>query len=237
MQVISGAVRRRSTIRLSDEDLALGYALACQTVVEGDITVSVPPQEKIERLLTSDRTAGEVSVPPGYDVRVDQTIQAFSLSLNPPDMSDQTDDWSRLQTALRQQAGLEEVQVSPGCSEIGTFAALQRLAGDCSAGHAGLGQTSLPADRPASRLLYRPATAVGAAIDVGRPPQSGWLIDYRTGGCQVAPVQQADCRGEGRRRHHLRRQERQRSPAAQYGAETINETLEQACKRVKASSR
>src|SRR3990172_2262133 len=92
MQVTSGAVRRRSTIRLSDEDLGLGFALACQTVIEGDLTVAVPPQEKIERLLTSDRTVGEVAVPPGYDIRLDQTIQAVSLSLDPPDMSDQTDD-------------------------------------------------------------------------------------------------------------------------------------------------
>jgi len=46
LQVTSGPVRRRSTIRLSDEDLAQGFALACQTVIEGDITVSVPPQAK-----------------------------------------------------------------------------------------------------------------------------------------------------------------------------------------------
>src|SRR5512139_1865456 len=72
LQVTSGQVRRRSTIRLSDEDLALGFALACQTVIEGDITVSVPPQAKIERLLTSDRTVGEVTAPAGYDPLLDQ---------------------------------------------------------------------------------------------------------------------------------------------------------------------
>ena len=34
--------RRRSTIRLSDEDIEAGYALACQAVVEGDIQVTIP---------------------------------------------------------------------------------------------------------------------------------------------------------------------------------------------------
>ena len=51
------AVRRRSTIRLSNEDVAAGYALACQTVVEGDAWITVPPQEAIERRLTTQKVA------------------------------------------------------------------------------------------------------------------------------------------------------------------------------------
>ena len=53
------AVRRRSTIRLDPEDVAAGYALACQTVVEGDAWVTVPPQEAIERRLVSPQGGGE----------------------------------------------------------------------------------------------------------------------------------------------------------------------------------
>ena len=55
-----GRVRRRSTLRLSADDVEPGYALACQTVVEGDVAVDVPPQEKIERRLTTDRVVAEV---------------------------------------------------------------------------------------------------------------------------------------------------------------------------------
>ena len=40
--VEEGAVRRRSTQRLSSEDVAAGYALACQTTVEGDVVVFIP---------------------------------------------------------------------------------------------------------------------------------------------------------------------------------------------------
>ena len=48
VQVTDGNVRRRSTLRLSPADVEQGYALACQTVVEGDVSIYVPPQEKIE---------------------------------------------------------------------------------------------------------------------------------------------------------------------------------------------
>ena len=110
--VQSGDVRRRSTLRLSNEDLEAGYALACQTVVEGDVQVIVPPQAKIERRLTSDRTVGEITVPSGYNYRFAQTIQRARISLSEPSMDDQTDDLSRLRIALRQQAGFSHVQIS-----------------------------------------------------------------------------------------------------------------------------
>src|SRR4030042_2634561 len=112
VQVTNGEVRRRSSLRLSVEDVAQGFALACQSVVEGDITVTVPPQEKIERRLTTDRTAIEVSVPADYDPYYSQTVPRLYLRLSPPRMDDQTDDWSRLKTALRQKAGIEDIYIS-----------------------------------------------------------------------------------------------------------------------------
>ena len=114
VQVTQGDVRRRSSLRLSPEDVAQGFALACQSVVEGDIVVVVPPQEKIERRLTTDRTAIEVTVPPDYDPIYAQSIRRISLRLSPPRMDDQTDDWSRLKTALRQKAGIEDIHISLG---------------------------------------------------------------------------------------------------------------------------
>ena len=65
VQVLSGTVRRRSALRLSSEDIQSGYALACQTVIEDDVLIAIPPQEKIERRLTTDRVAAEVSPPFG----------------------------------------------------------------------------------------------------------------------------------------------------------------------------
>lgn len=93
-------IRRRSTVRLTTEDLAAGYALACQTVIEGDAVVTIPPQEKIERRLVTDKTAAKVTLPFIYDPVRDQPMRLFPVTLDPPSMADQTDDWSRLKRAL-----------------------------------------------------------------------------------------------------------------------------------------
>ena len=95
-----------------------GYALACQSVVEGDAAIYVPLQEKIDRNLTTDRIAAEVTVPADYDYATSQTFKRIPLTLSPPSMDDQTDDWSRLQTALRTQANVDKVNTSLEQPEI-----------------------------------------------------------------------------------------------------------------------
>ncbi|MCB0162255.1 MAG: 2Fe-2S iron-sulfur cluster binding domain-containing protein, partial [Caldilineaceae bacterium] len=51
VQVDTGVVRRRSSLRLSPDDVARGYALACQTVLEGDASITLLPQEQVVRRL------------------------------------------------------------------------------------------------------------------------------------------------------------------------------------------
>lgn len=112
VQVISGAVRRRSTLRLSEGDVKEGFALACQTVIEGDADITIPPQDKIERRLTTDRLVADIKIPEDYDPSSQQTIKRISLSIAPPDMEDQTDDVSRLKTVLRREFGYDEIFIS-----------------------------------------------------------------------------------------------------------------------------
>ena len=109
--VQEGKVRRRSTQRLSPEDVAAGYALACQTVVEGDIVVLVPPQEKIERRLKEGKRAAKVELPFPYDLH-DQPLRKYAITLKPPSLQDQADDWSRLQRELDRRYGLQGLQAS-----------------------------------------------------------------------------------------------------------------------------
>ncbi|MES0359643.1 MAG: ASKHA domain-containing protein [Anaerolineales bacterium] len=239
LQVTEGSVRRRSTIRLSDEDLAQGYALACQSVIEGDIKIAVPPQEKIERLLTSDRTAAEITVPPGYDYALDQNIQAVPISLTPPDMSDQTDDWSRLSTGLRQQAGIDQVQISLGL--------LQKLGQILRTGEWEV--TAIldmhPTDQPLSapRLIdvipgkeLIPPPLWAAAIDIGTTTVTVWLVDLITGQVRAQPAQynQQISRGEDVvSRIIFAGKDGGQENLRQLVLTTINELLEVACKRVK----
>lgn len=112
VQITSGQVRRRSTMRLTSEDVEQGFALACQTVVEGDVTVVVPSQDKIQEHLATEQVAAEVSIPPDYNHSEDSNIHCVSVTLTPPSMEDQTSDWARLMTALRQETGIECLDVS-----------------------------------------------------------------------------------------------------------------------------
>jgi len=238
--VTSGTVRRRSTLRLSAEDIAQGYALACQTVVEGDVIVVVPPQEKIERRLTTDRIVAEVTVPAGYDPYRVQTIRRVRLSLNPPRIDDQTDDWSRLQIALRQQAGVDEAQISlPLLRRIGTVlregdwqvtAILDSQSWDCPGCPARLIDL-LPGHVSSDEPLW------GSAIDIGTTTVTVWLVDLVSGQvkAQVAEYNGQIARGEdvisriiyaskNGGGEHMRN----------LVLETINALIDLACKRVLA---
>jgi uncharacterized 2Fe-2S/4Fe-4S cluster protein (DUF4445 family) len=198
--VDSGQVRRRSTLRLSAADVAANYVLACQSVIEGDAAITVPPQEQIARRLTTDLTARTISVPPGYDAAVVQPIRRIPLTLTPPTMDDQTDDWSRLQTALRQQSGLTPLHAS--------LDQLRQLGGILRAGEwqvtATLEWRDLP-DGTAARLIalapgHVPAEGPlwGAAIDIGTTTVTVWLVDLLTGEvrAQVAEYNGQIARGE-----------------------------------------
>lgn len=196
--VANGGVRRRSALRLSPQDVAQGYALACQAVVEGDATIVVPPQEEIVRHLTADRTAAAVTAPAGYDPATDQTIRRFALTLHPPGMEDQTDDWSRLQTALRREAGLEDVQISlPLLRRIGPVLRQGEWAvtalldvGD------GSGPARLLDIAPGHAAAETPLW--GAAVDIGTTTVSVWLVDLLSGEVkeQAAEYNRQISRGE-----------------------------------------
>ena len=112
IQVKKGDVRRRSALRLTEEDVSNGYALACQSIIEGDAEILIPQQEKIERRLTTDRSVVDVSIPIGYSFSSSQNIRIVHLKLNPPSMDDQTDDWSRLQAAFRLQSEYKKIKCS-----------------------------------------------------------------------------------------------------------------------------
>jgi uncharacterized 2Fe-2S/4Fe-4S cluster protein (DUF4445 family) len=202
VQVTSGTVRRRSALRLSPEAVAQGFALACQTVVEGDVAVTVLLQEKIERQLTSDRVAAEIAVPDGYSPGVSQTVQRFRLSVAPPSLEDQTDDWSRLQLALRQQAGMTQVRAS--------LPVLQRLGEALRQGDWRVTAVIDIQDEHGGALLSEQLIDVlpdhlfddvplwGIAVDIGTTTVTVWLVDLITGKvhAQVAEYNGQIARGE-----------------------------------------
>jgi len=184
VQVTSGQVRRRSTMRLSAEDVEQGYALACQTVVEGDVSVIVPSQEKIQQHLTTGQSATDVSVPPDYDYLRDQTVQRISLELKPPSMEDQTSDWARLKTALLGKSDLGNISISlpvlqklPSVVREGDWKVTAIVFKDNDTGACASAEVIdlLP------ELIKEDAPLWGVAVDIGTTTVKVMLVDLISG--------------------------------------------------------
>ena len=240
VQVTSGNVRRRSTMRLSPEDVEQGYAIACQTLVEGDLTVIVPPQEKIQQRLTTGQSAADVSVPAGYDYLKDQTIQRISVTLKEPSMEDQTSDWARLKTALLHETGLSAITIP--------LAVLQKLPavlreGDWNISTVLYVENGIESGGSAEVIDLLPglvpqATPLwGAAVDIGTTTVKVMLVDLISGepkgqaseyNAQIARGEDVISRiifaGKGEGDKTLR----------SLVLESINELLERACQRGKS---
>jgi len=236
--VRAGNVRRRSTLRLSAADVEQGYALACQSVVEGDVQIHVPAQEKIERRLTTDRVVAEVTVPADYNYDTAQPVRRIHVTLSPPSMDDQTDDWARLETALRLQHAIEGVELS--------LPLLQKLGSTIRAGDwrvtliieqsqaAGMQVVRLIDIRPGHEDEYSPLW--GIAVDIGTTTVSLWLVDLITGQvrAQVAEYNGQIARGEDVvSRIIFASKNGGDQELRQRVLDTLNQLLETACSRVK----
>ncbi len=175
------SIRRRSTLRLSKEDVAAGYALACQTVIEGDAWIEVPEQEAIERRLVTQKVARRIELPFDYDVVRHQSLRRYFLWLEPPSLADQTDDWSRVSRALAGEGVPEVTAALPVLQGIGrtlreadwhVTAVLSLDSWDHAQGPARL-LALLPGDQ--SDCSY------GAAIDIGTTTVTVWVVDLLRG--------------------------------------------------------
>lgn len=179
--VESGPVRRRSTLRLSAADVQAGWALACQTVVEGNVVVAVPPQEKIERRLTSDKSAAKVQLPLAYEYERDQTVRAFYVRVDPPSYADNTDDLARLQRALNVQHDMPRLTANLG--------ALRELSAALRAGEWDVTvvletDTWMSPAGPPRLIDVRPGyvnTIWGVAIDIGTTSNVVYLVNLVSG--------------------------------------------------------
>jgi uncharacterized 2Fe-2S/4Fe-4S cluster protein (DUF4445 family) len=165
-------------MRLSAADLEAGYALSCQTVVEGDLEVFVPHQEEITRHLTTEKTAAKVSVPFEYDSREHQTIAKYFVEMEAPNLGDNTDDLARLEREIAKQYDLRGLHAN-----LHVLQTLARTVRDADwrvtvvidrseAEYARLIDV-LPGDKTDS--LY------GAAVDIGTTTVTVYLVDLLTG--------------------------------------------------------
>jgi uncharacterized 2Fe-2S/4Fe-4S cluster protein (DUF4445 family) len=173
--VEEGAVRRKSTQRLSPDDVAAGYALACQTVIEGDVVITVPPQEKIERHLKESKRAEKIELPFSYSVH-DQTLRKYVVTLEPPSLEDQTDDWSRLKRELERRHDLKGLEP--------TLPVLRKLASTLREGEWTV-TVVVELEDPPRLLDIMPDEHLeslwAVAMDIGTTSNVVWLVDLISG--------------------------------------------------------
>ena len=179
--VREGTVNRRTTQRLGPDDVALGLALACQTTIEGDVVIEIPPQEKIERKIKEGKRAARVALPFPYDLH-DQPLRAFAVTLEPPSLHDQTDDWSRLRRELARRYNLRDV-----CASLGVLARLGKALRE-GEWHVTVVVELYAIDRPNGppRIIdvlpgERLESLWAVAIDIGTTSNVVWLVDMISG--------------------------------------------------------
>jgi uncharacterized 2Fe-2S/4Fe-4S cluster protein (DUF4445 family) len=169
--------RRRSTIRLSEEDVQAGYALACQAVIEGDVQVTIPEQESIARRLVTDKAAKKIALPFVYDPKQLQSIHCFQVQLSEPTLDDNRDDVARLETALSQQ-GYASVEIP-----LSLLQKLGKILREAEWSPHVLLENSKPETTPARLIDISavPIRPLGLALDIGTTTVSAYLVDLESG--------------------------------------------------------
>lgn len=118
-----GQVRRRSVLNLTPGKVAQGYALACQTVIESDIVVFVPPEQAAILASPEAVSEGEELTAELMRCRHDSEpwVKKYHLVIEPPSLDDNTTDLERVKRELARQYGIRDFSTS--------LAVMRRLAG------------------------------------------------------------------------------------------------------------
>jgi uncharacterized 2Fe-2S/4Fe-4S cluster protein (DUF4445 family) len=148
---------------LSEEEIATGYRLACQTVPESDVKVDIPP----ESLATPQRLQVEGQE---IEIELDPIVKQLEIQLEPASLRDLQADDVRLKSAV-ERAGISSPEIRmPVMRDLSNRLRSQNW--DISLA---LRDTEIVAVLPAgSRLL-------GLSVDVGTTKVAAYLVDLADG--------------------------------------------------------
>ncbi|MEA4900503.1 ASKHA domain-containing protein [Desulfitobacterium sp.] len=113
VKVISGEVKMMGTGNLNPEQIAQGVRLACQSLVQGDLTVEVPPESRIRehQVLMEDLKKGILQESSG-DLLEKYGHQPLAgkirVQLSEPTLTDNASDWARLSVELKRNLPYEK---------------------------------------------------------------------------------------------------------------------------------
>ncbi|MDF1728050.1 MAG: ASKHA domain-containing protein [Sulfitobacter sp.] len=152
--------------------LPSGRRLGCQAQIQGDVVIDVPPESQVHRQVIRKRA--EVR-----DIILNPSTKLYYVEVAEPDMHDPSGDFERLQAALKDQWGFENVS-----ADLGVLQKLQPILRKGSwkvtlAVH--LGDEENP-----HRIMhlwpgYYEGTLYGLAVDLGSTTIAAHLCDLLTG--------------------------------------------------------
>ncbi len=112
----SGELTSTRSGLISDEDWDLGYRQACQSWVDADVVIRIPPESLLDRRTLTRRRAGIGLRPSPIDLAAlkaeglyNPAFQKKFVELPPPSLTDNVCDLSRLEQGLAHQHGLDNV--------------------------------------------------------------------------------------------------------------------------------
>ena len=182
VRVEGEGVRRRESAHLSATDAAAGHALACQTWLDSDAVVTVPPQKERRQRPRGHAVAEPEELPLTCDWRTNSAVRLFDLDIEPPSLLDNTSDFDRLRRALAQQHGIRELRAE--------LPMLRRLAKDLRMANWKVRVALEMRDwvyesyLPPRLIWIYPSVfhqkAMGLAVDVGTTSVVAYLVDFET---------------------------------------------------------
>ena len=183
-----GAVAEGISERLSAEDIATGYRLACLAKIDGDITVRVPVESTIDATVLNQPMA------PRRTAKIQKfdfnslkekglfiaPVEKIYLELPPPDANNNMPDVSRLVNALHHQSGLHRLEL--------TLPTIRRLPAELRQDDFRVTVTVIKPVRDDGKNLItniqagdHSAESYALAVDIGTTTVYVQLIDLSTG--------------------------------------------------------
>jgi uncharacterized 2Fe-2S/4Fe-4S cluster protein (DUF4445 family) len=183
-----GEVRGGKTEKLSDEEYSKGYRLACLSHIEKSVVAEIPPDSRLHRGVLDrtkvDRPTGRLATPraaeriPRENLR--PIVEKKYISIDPPTISDNTSDLSRVMRTLKNQHGIEGISADyPVIKKLaaavreGAWKATATILYDCTVGSESRMIDIEPADTTAQLFAI--------AVDVGTTTVCGELLDLVKG--------------------------------------------------------
>ncbi len=180
--VKSGAVESgKSRSFLSAEEAEQGYVLACHAKVQGDVTVEIPPESRMQakhKIATGSKTGELFELMLAAGGCLDSRIRRIYLELNPPTLDDSISDYERLRRCL-DKAGLDASHLHLN------VLALKKLPQALRDGNWKVTVSLFQVGEVLEVLDLFPGDATkrrfGAAVDIGTTTVVVYLVDMATG--------------------------------------------------------